>query len=100
VIETRIYRITPHSSDDDDRSYRTREEVEQHKRSDGLIRARSKMEEEGVLTAQHLKDMERKAKEMIDEAVRVGEEAPYPDPEEALGPVYAEQVQEVEVHHA
>jgi len=100
VIETRIYRITPHSSDDDDRSYRTREEVEQHKRNDGLIRARSALEKEGVLTAQQLEEMETRAKQMIDEAVQFGEEAPYPDPEEALVPVYAEQIQEVEARHA
>jgi 2-oxoisovalerate dehydrogenase E1 component alpha subunit len=29
LIETRMYRMTPHSSDDDDRSYRSREEVEE-----------------------------------------------------------------------
>ena len=28
VIEAKMYRLTPHSSDDDDRSYRSREEVE------------------------------------------------------------------------
>ena len=86
VIETRIYRITPHSSDDDDRSYRSREEVEEHKRNDGLIRTRSKMEQEGVLTAETLDEMEAKAKQMIDEAVQYAEQAPYPDAEEAAGP--------------
>lgn len=100
VIETRIYRITPHSSDDDDRSYRTREEVEQHKRNDGLIRSRSVMEKEGVLDARQMEEMETRAKQMIDDAVKFGEEALYPDPEEALGPVYAEQIQEVEAPHA
>lgn len=100
VIETRIYRITPHSSDDDDRSYRTREEVEQHKRNDGLIRSRSVMEKEGVLDARHMEEMETRAKQMIDDAVKFGEEALYPDPEEALGPVYAEQIQEAEAPHA
>jgi 2-oxoisovalerate dehydrogenase E1 component alpha subunit len=92
VIETRIYRITPHSSDDDDRSYRTREEVEENKRKDGLIRARTTLERDGVLTPKALEEMEAKAKEMVDDAVRYAEEAPYPDPEEALFPVYAEDI--------
>ncbi len=92
VIETRIYRITPHSSDDDDRSYRSREEVEENKRKDGLIRARATLEREGVLTPKNLEEMEAKAKEMVDEAVRYAEEAPYPDPEEARYPVYAEEI--------
>lgn len=100
VIETLIYRITPHSSDDDDRSYRTREEVEEHKRNDGLIRARDTFEREGVLTSQEIDAMDAKAKAMIDAAVQEAEAAPYPDPEEAQYPVYAEEVREREATHA
>ncbi|MCY8447270.1 3-methyl-2-oxobutanoate dehydrogenase subunit alpha, partial [Bacillus spizizenii] len=36
LIETISYRLTPHSSDDDDSSYRGREEVEEAKKSDPL----------------------------------------------------------------
>ena len=100
VIEARIYRITPHSSDDDDRSYRTREEVEEAKRSDGLIRARSTLEREGVLTPKAIDEMEAKAKGMIDDAVAYAEQAPYPEAEEARGPVYAEEIPEKEASHA
>src|SRR5574338_664493 len=75
VIETRIYRITPHSSDDDDRSYRTREEVEQHKREDGLLRTRARLEKEGVLAPTVLQEMEAKAKQLVDEAVQYAEAA-------------------------
>jgi 2-oxoisovalerate dehydrogenase E1 component alpha subunit len=100
VIETNIYRITPHSSDDDDRSYRSREEVEQHKRSDGLLRTRVALESEGILTPQVLEEMEARARSMVDEAVKEGEAAPYPDPEEARYPVYAEQIRQQEGSHA
>lgn len=100
VIETRIYRITPHSSDDDDRSYRSREEVEEHKRTDGLVRTRATLEHEGVLTQKQIDEMEKKAKSIIDEAVAFADQAPYPDPEEAAYPVYAEQIPEKEVSHA
>jgi 2-oxoisovalerate dehydrogenase E1 component alpha subunit len=96
VIETLIYRITPHSSDDDDRTYRSREEVEEHKRSDGLIRARATLEREKVLTPKQIDEMEAKAKEMIEEAVGYAEQAPYPDPEEGRHPVYAEEIAEKE----
>ncbi|MXH99520.1 3-methyl-2-oxobutanoate dehydrogenase subunit alpha, partial [Escherichia coli] len=37
LIETISYRLTPHSSDDDDSSYRGREEVEEAKKSDPLL---------------------------------------------------------------
>ena len=40
LIEARMYRMTPHSSDDDDRTYRCREEVEEHKKKDPLIISR------------------------------------------------------------
>lgn len=100
VIETRIYRITPHSSDDDDRTYRSREEVEQHKRDDGLLRARALLEKEGMLNEAQLKDMETRAKEMVDEAVQYAEQAPYPDPDEGSYPVYSSEVREQEASHA
>jgi 2-oxoisovalerate dehydrogenase E1 component alpha subunit len=100
VIEARVYRITPHSSDDDDRSYRSREEVEQNKRNDGLLRAQAVLEREEVLAAQDLEQMETRAKELVDEAVQYAEAAPYPDAEEALYPVYAEEIREKEASHA
>jgi 2-oxoisovalerate dehydrogenase E1 component alpha subunit len=100
VIETRIYRITPHSSDDDDRSYRSREEVEENKRKDGLLRTRNTLEQEGVLDAGQIEEMETRAKSMIDEAVQYAEQAPYPNAEEASYPVYAEQIREKEASHA
>jgi 2-oxoisovalerate dehydrogenase E1 component alpha subunit len=99
VIETRIYRITPHSSDDDDRSYRTREDVEENKRSDGLIRTRTTLEREGVLQPKDIDEMEVRAKEMVNEAVLYADAAPYPDAEEARYPVYAEEIQQ-EASHA
>ncbi|MCS6906838.1 MAG: thiamine pyrophosphate-dependent dehydrogenase E1 component subunit alpha [Anaerolineales bacterium] len=90
VVEAKVYRITPHSSDDDDRSYRSREEVEQFKRRDPLLIARQKLERAGILTAQRVEELEQRAKETVEDAVRFGESAPYPSPEEAAFPVYAE----------
>ncbi len=92
LIETRMYRITPHSSDDDDRTYRTREEVEEHKKHDPLTVARATLENSGVLTADSLEEMEAKAKGMVEEAVQYAEKAPFPAAEEGAYPVYAEEV--------
>lgn len=93
VVEARMYRITPHSSDDDDRAYRSREEVEEHKRQDPLLVARVILEKENILTPKVIDEMEARAKEMVDEAVGYAEQAPYPSPEEGRSPVYAEEVQ-------
>ena len=92
LIETRMYRITPHSSDDDDRTYRSREEVEDHKKSDPLTIARQALEKEKLLTGAQVEEMEARAKAIIDEAVKTAEAAPYPADDDAAYPVYAEEV--------
>lgn len=92
IVEAKVYRITPHSSDDDDRSYRSREEVEQFKQRDPLLVARNTLENYGILTAQKHAEFEQRAKDLVDDAVRFAESAPYPDPAEAAFPVYAEDV--------
>jgi 2-oxoisovalerate dehydrogenase E1 component alpha subunit len=92
VIEARMYRITPHSSDDDDRTYRTREEVEEHKKRDPLTVTYNRLVQEGVLDEKITQDLEAKAKAMVDEGVQAATDAPYPPAEDALHPVYAEEV--------
>ncbi len=92
LIEAQLYRITPHSSDDDDRSYRSREEVEEHKKRDPLLLARQTLESRGVITPKIVDEMEAQAKAMVDEAVKYAEKAPYPAVEEGAHPVYAEEI--------
>ncbi|NPV75017.1 MAG: thiamine pyrophosphate-dependent dehydrogenase E1 component subunit alpha [Anaerolineae bacterium] len=91
LIEAVLYRITPHSSDDDDRSYRSREEVEEHKKQDPLLIARAILEQEGLLTSKEVEEMESRAKEIINEAVSYAEAADYPSVEEGAYPVYVEE---------
>lgn len=92
LIEAKMYRITPHSSDDDDRTYRSREEVEENKKKDPILLARKKLIEEGILTEEEADEMDKKAKEMVTDAVKTSEAAPYPAAEEAAYPVYVEEV--------
>ncbi|HEY9122235.1 MAG TPA: thiamine pyrophosphate-dependent dehydrogenase E1 component subunit alpha [Brevefilum sp.] len=92
VIEAKMYRLTPHSSDDDDRSYRTREEVEHFKKEDPIIVMKDQLIEQGLMTEEEYKALEEKAKKSVDEAVEEATRAPYPKGEEAATPVYAEEV--------
>lgn len=89
LVELSVYRVTPHSSDDDDRSYRTLEEVQGHRRRDPLSVARQALESRGVLAAATNTRMEVKARELVEEAARKAEAAPRPGPEAGIGPVYA-----------
>ncbi|MGB1286893.1 MAG: thiamine pyrophosphate-dependent dehydrogenase E1 component subunit alpha [Aggregatilineales bacterium] len=89
LIEAVMYRPVPHSSDDDDRSYRPREEVEAWKKKDPVQRFQNTLMEDGVLTQALLDDYEQKAKQMVNEAQRFTEDAPYPDLDVLYGDVYA-----------
>jgi 2-oxoisovalerate dehydrogenase E1 component alpha subunit len=95
LVEVLVSRMTPHSSDDDDRTYRTREEVEQMKVNDPLPKFADQLKSEGILTEDAIEDMEAKAKEQIQAAVEYAEAAEYPDITEARHPVYAEEASNV-----
>jgi 2-oxoisovalerate dehydrogenase E1 component alpha subunit len=92
VVEPRVHRLTPHSSDDDDRSYRPREEVEAMKAGDPLASFQRRLIEQKVLTSKAQEEIEAQAVEAVEDAIRFAEAAPYPDVSEAAYPVYVEDV--------
>lgn len=89
LVEAKTYRLVPHSSDDDDRSYRSREEVEEWKKKDPILRFQKYLMKEGVLTQEKLDEFEERAREEVDIGQKAAEAAPWPAPEAALGDVYA-----------
>lgn len=89
LLETVVYRFTPHSSDDDDRSYRSREEVEEWKARDPLIVTRQRLQALGALTDEQEAEMQARVKASVDDATDFALAAPLPDPEEAFTHVYA-----------
>ncbi|MFP3854724.1 MAG: thiamine pyrophosphate-dependent dehydrogenase E1 component subunit alpha [Anaerolineales bacterium] len=93
LVEVTVHRMTPHSSDDDDRTYRSREEMEAMKKEDPLDVFQQVLIEQDVLTQEEIEELNEKAKEEVTAAVRHAEEAEYPSVEIASGPVYAEEVQ-------
>jgi 2-oxoisovalerate dehydrogenase E1 component alpha subunit len=90
LIETVSYRLTPHSSDDDDRIYRSREEVEEAKQKDCVLTFAAYLREVGVLTEEVEETLEAKIRGIVDEATDYAENAPYADPEHAMKFVYEE----------
>ena len=88
LLEAKTYRLVPHSSDDDDRSYRSREEVEAWKRRDPLRLFETYLENAGILTPALRQEMLEEVMAAVDDATAYAERAPYPDPEEALEPVW------------
>lgn len=92
VIEAKVNRMTPHSSDDDDRAYRAREEIEAMKAEDPLETFRARLTEEDVLSTAIEDELQARAKAMVEEAIKFAEQAPYPDVEDASYPVFVEDI--------
>ncbi|MDR6224610.1 thiamine pyrophosphate-dependent dehydrogenase E1 component subunit alpha [Desmospora profundinema] len=90
LIEATSYRLVPHSSDDDDRTYREVEEVEEARKKDSLVQFKKYLEEAGVLTSEKEEALGQEIAKLVDEATEYAEQAPYPDPQETYTHVYAE----------
>jgi 2-oxoisovalerate dehydrogenase E1 component alpha subunit len=89
LIEARTYRLVPHTSDDDDRAYRSREEVEEWRKRDPIDRMRRYLEER-LLDAKADEALRQEIAREVEEATRYAEAAAPPDPSTLERHVYAE----------
>lgn len=94
LIECLVDRLGAHSSEDDQRRYRSPEELDELQKNDCLVRYRTHLLEEGVLTEQKQAELDDRVKEEVNTATREAMAARDPEPEEALTPVYGVQVPE------
>src|SRR4029077_4023073 len=83
-----VDRLGAHSSEDDQRRYRTQEEIERLAVSDCLEQFKKRLLEEGVLTAKEIEEYEERVKEEVTKATREGIESPDAPAENALTNVY------------
>lgn len=90
LIETVSYRLTPHSSDDDDRTYRAPDEVAKAKTLDPIITFGAYLKETGVMNDELEKEINDRVMKQVNEATDYAENAPYSAPEDALKYVYEE----------
>lgn len=91
LVEAKTYRLVPHSSDDDDRSYRTREEVAEWKKKDPLSQFQNYLLQESLLNQSLIDDYEGRAQNAVNSAQLTAQDAPDPAPQDALADVYAPQ---------
>jgi len=90
LVEAKTYRPVPHSSDDDDRAYRSREEVAEWKKRDPVLLLRQYLESVHLMDDGKAQVYEDRARKIIDDANEFGRNAEYPAPEAALGNVWGE----------
>jgi acetoin:2,6-dichlorophenolindophenol oxidoreductase subunit alpha len=93
LIECKTYRFLPHTSDDDDKTYRSREEVEEHKHFDPIVRFGAYLKEHGFADDESIESTRTALRQEIDEAIERAWEAPDPLPETALRHVFADDVE-------
>lgn len=90
LIETVSYRLTPHSSDDDDRVYRERDEVDEAKKKDSIVTFANYLREQGILTEEKETELNDEINQIVNEATDYAENAAYAEPESAMKYVYEE----------
>ncbi len=89
IVETRCYRYRPHSSDDDDSRYRSKDEVNEWLGRDPVTRGRTYLRDQAVAEAE-LDRMRAEITAEIEKAIDAAEAEPDPRPEDLLRHVYAE----------
>ena len=90
LLEMKVERFMPHTTDDDDRRYRPAEEVENIRQRDPLNTLGTYMVEQGYLSQEEVDRIKAEATEAINEATDAADAAEPPDPSEMLKHVYAE----------
>ncbi|MEA2685790.1 MAG: 2-oxoisovalerate dehydrogenase component beta subunit, partial [Actinomycetota bacterium] len=89
LVECKTYRLMPHTSDDDDRRYRSPEEVAEWRARDPLPRLRRYLVARGLLTDEAADVMEVETRVEIDDAARRADAAAAPRPDTAYRRVYS-----------
>lgn len=90
LIECKTYRFHPHTSDDDDRTYRPREEVEEARKKDPIIVFAEYLKEAGLTDDAKIEALREELKAEVDQAVQEAWDSPDPEPDSALRHVFEE----------
>lgn len=90
LIEMKTYRYKGHSVSDPQK-YRSKEEVEEYKEQDPIIKVSNTILENAFATKEDLEAIDQKINAIVEESVRFAEESPWPNDDELLKDVYMDQ---------
>ena len=88
LLEIRTYRFMGHSMSDPG-NYRTRAEIEKHQERDPIKLFSTTLKERGVIDDAGVEEIEREAREAVENSVKFAEASPEPAPEELFTDIYA-----------
>jgi 2-oxoisovalerate dehydrogenase E1 component alpha subunit len=89
LVEAQCYRFLSHTTDDDDRTYRSREEVEAQRALDPLPRFEAELLAAGLLTEAELTDLRAEVTATVNATTDAVELEPLPVAADLYGNVYA-----------
>lgn len=90
LIEAKVYRYLPHTSNDDDRPYRTREEVQRARALDPVETFRERLRREQLLDDKGEEALQLEISKAVDEAVAFADAAPELQQEDTFKHVYGD----------
>jgi len=88
LVEAKCYRFLSHSTDDDDRTYRSRDDIEAHRKDDPVPRFEQRLIDSGVITPDEAAALKREILNEINDATDRAEERPMPRASDLYGNVY------------
>lgn len=89
LLEIKTYRYRGHSMSDPAK-YRTKEEVEGYKERDPINQVLKTIKEEKFATDEELEAIKNRVKSEVEESVKFSEDSAFPDDDELLKDIYAE----------
>jgi len=88
LLEGMVYRFLAHSTDDNDMTYRTKEEVTERRKDDPVPKFEAVLVEAGVMSAADVEAMKKDVLRETNEATDKAEAMPYPAPSELYTNLY------------
>jgi 2-oxoisovalerate dehydrogenase E1 component alpha subunit len=90
LIECKTYRFLPHTSDDDDKTYRSKAEVEEHRHHDPIDLFTAYLIAQGLIDHDAVQAVHDELRSEVDRAIDEAWEAADPSPETAVRHVFQE----------
>ncbi|MFQ6026788.1 MAG: thiamine pyrophosphate-dependent dehydrogenase E1 component subunit alpha [Dehalococcoidia bacterium] len=89
LLEMKVERLMPHTTDDDDSRYRSAEEVDAAKLRDPVVTLAAYLIEQGFLTQEQVEEIKAQARQEVDDATDFADAALPPDDSTLLNHLYA-----------
>lgn len=89
LVEAKCYRFLSHTTDDDDRTYRTQEEIAQQRVNDPVPKFEAALIAAGIIDAAQAQNVRDEITRLVNDTTDAVEHEPVPAPEDLYGDIYA-----------